>query len=65
MIVAGEKTPHLSIYGVRCSSMVRVFAHGAMGHWIDPSWCSTTVCNKGCGMCYPVCEMRHIKELYC
>ena len=22
----------------RCSSMVRVFAHGVMGHWIDPSW---------------------------
>ena len=19
-------------------------------------------CNKGCGMCYPVCEMMHIKE---
>ena len=24
--------------GVRCSSMVKVFAHGAMCHWIDPSW---------------------------
>ena len=28
--------------GARCSSVVRVFAHGAMGHWIDrlinPSW---------------------------
>ena len=24
--------------GVRCSSMVRVFAHGAMGRRIDPSW---------------------------
>ena len=23
--------------GVRCSSVVRVFAHGAMGHQIDPS----------------------------
>ena len=21
----------------RCSSVIRVFAHGAMGHWIDPS----------------------------
>ena len=19
-------------------------------------------CNKGCGMCYPICEMMHIKE---
>ena len=24
--------------GARCSSVVRVFAHGAMGRWIDPSW---------------------------
>ena len=24
--------------GARCSSMVRVFAHGAIGRWIDPSW---------------------------
>ena len=24
--------------GARCSSMVRAFAHGAMGHWINPSW---------------------------
>ena len=22
----------------RCSSVVRAFAHGAMGHQIDPSW---------------------------
>ena len=33
--------------------MVRAFAHGAMG----PDWC-----NKGRGMCYPVCGMMHIKE---
>ena len=24
--------------GARCSSMVRAFAHGAMGRRIDPSW---------------------------
>ena len=24
--------------------------------------CSTTGIIKGCGMCYPVCEMVHIKE---
>ena len=53
----------------RRSSVVRAFAHGAMGHQIDPSWgrpielflvpgCG----NKGCGMCYPVCGMVHIKE---
>ena len=25
-------------YGARCSSVVRAFAHGAMGRQIDPSW---------------------------
>ena len=29
----------LSLRGTRCSSMVRAFAHGAMGRQIDPSWC--------------------------
>ena len=24
--------------GARCSSVVRAFAHGAMGHRIDPAW---------------------------
>ena len=59
--------------GARCSSVVRVFAHGAIGSldrsfMVDPlsyflfqqvlhNWC-----NKGCGMCYPVCAMVHIKE---
>ena len=43
--------------GARCSSVVRSFAHGAMGRRIDSSWC-----NKGCGMYYPVCGMMHIKE---
>ena len=28
----------LRILGARCSSVVRAFAHGAMGHRIDPSW---------------------------
>ena len=26
------------IFGARCSSVVRAFAHGAMGRQIDPSW---------------------------
>ena len=26
------------IVGARCSSMVRAFAHGAMGRRFDPSW---------------------------
>ena len=26
------------MYGARCSSVVRAFAHGAMGRRIDPSW---------------------------
>ena len=53
--------------------MVRAFAHCAMGHRIDPSWAGPIElflvpvsaprwCNKGGGMCYPVCGMVHIKE---
>ena len=53
--------------------MVRAFAHGAMGRRIDPSFGEPIElflfqpvlhdwCNKGCGMCYPVCGMVHIKE---
>ena len=58
--------------GARCSSVVRASAHGAMDRRIDPSrggpielflvpssplpdWC-----NKGCGMCYPVCLHRSV-----
>ena len=29
---------HLSSQGARCSSVVRAFAHGAMGSRIDHSW---------------------------
>ena len=29
---------HIKITGARCSSVVSAFAHGVMGHWIDPSW---------------------------
>ena len=29
---------HAHIQGSRCSSVVRAFAHGAMGRRIDPSW---------------------------
>ena len=43
--------------------MVRAFAHGAMGRWIDPSWGGPIDwCNKGRGMSYPVCGMVQIKE---
>ena len=49
----------ISPHGVRCSSVVRAFAHGAMGHQINPSWythravsvssqCSTTGIKKPC-----------------
>ena len=56
--------------GARCSSVVRAFAHGAMGRRIDSSWWGYFSfqplphdwCNKGRGMCYPVCGMMHIKE---
>ena len=51
----------------------RAFAHGAMGRRIDPSWggpielflipaSAPRLCNKGRGLCYPVCGMVHIKE---
>ena len=44
-----------------------------MGRWIDPSWGGPIElflvqpvlhdwCKKGRDMCYPVCEMVHIKE---
>ena len=57
---------HLCCGGARCSSVVRAFAHGAMGRRIDPSWVNPLSyfsfqpvlhdwCNKGRGMCYPVC----------
>ena len=50
--------------------MVRAFAHSAMGRQIDPSWggrielflVQPMLHDKGCGMCYPVCGMVHIKE---
>ena len=53
--------------------MVRVFPHGTMSRRINPSlWIHMSYfsfqpvlhdwCNKGCGMCYPVCGMMHIKE---
>ena len=46
--------------------MVRVFAHGAMGRRIDPSWGGPIelFLNPASvrGMCYPVCGMVHIKE---
>ena len=58
--------------GARCSSVVRAFAHGAMGCRIDPSWdvpielflipASAPKCNEGRGMCYHICGMVHIKE---
>ena len=50
-----------SLARARCSSVVRAFAHGAMGRWIDPSWgepielflvptSAPLLCNKGCGV---------------
>ena len=65
--------PTPMVLGARCSSVVRTFAHGAMGrrtilHGVDPlSYFSFQPvlhdwCNKGRGMYYPVCGMMHIKE---
>ena len=52
---------------VECSLMVR-WVVGSILHGVDPlSYFSFQPvlhdwCNKGCGMCYPVCGMVHIKE---
>ena len=35
-ILASKRSP--TQIGARCSSVVRAFAHGAMGRRIDPSW---------------------------
>ena len=59
-------------WGARCSSVVRAFAHSAMGRRIDPSWSGPIElflvlaslhdwCNKDRGMCYPLCGIVHIK----
>ena len=44
--------------------MVRVFAHGAMGRRIDPSWGGPIelFLVPASGMYYPVSGMTHIKE---
>ena len=62
----------LYLLGARCRSVVRAFAHSEMGRRIDRSWggpielflvpaSAPRQVNKGCGMCYPVCVMMHIK----
>ena len=54
--------------------MVRTFAHGAMGHRIDPSWGGPIElflvqpvlhdwCTKGRGMCYPVWDGAYKRTL--
>ena len=50
--------------GARCSSVVRAFAHGAMGRWIDPSLGGPIelFLVPASGMYYPICGMVHIKE---
>ena len=69
----GRLHPSMDNWRARCSSVVRAFAHGAMGRRIDPSWGGPNElirfqpvlhdwCNKGRAMCYPVCGMMHIKE---
>ena len=54
---------------LRCSSVERAFAHGAMGHRIDPSWGGPIELflipssdPQGHGMCYPVYWIVHVKE---
>ena len=65
---------HLLVWGARCSSMVRVFTHGAMGRRIDPSWwthwaisrfsqCPMTGVTKAVVYVIRSGGMMHIKEL--
>ena len=62
------QTVHYQNHGARCSTVVRTFACRAMSRRIDPlSYFSfqpepNDWCNKGRGMCSPVCELMHIKE---
>ena len=68
----GQSLTLFNVLGVRCSSMVRTFVHGAVRPWFDPSVDPLSYfsfqpvlhdwCNKGCGVCYHVCGMMHIKE---
>ena len=51
-----------SFYCIMSSSVVKGFAHDAMGRRIDPSWWTHDWCNKFRGMCYPVSGMMYIKE---
>ena len=37
-ITSKSDTKSLKEKEARCSSVVRAFAHGAMGRWINPSW---------------------------
>ena len=57
---------HCCLEGARCSFVVRAFAHRTMGrrslsyfsfHPVLHDWC-----NKGRGMCYPVCGVVHTKD---
>ena len=53
----------------------RAFAHGAMSHWINPTWWTYELLfirgalnywyNKGCGMNYHICGMMHIYMCVC
>ena len=36
--VRNQLVVYVCVRGARCSSVVRAFAHGAMGRRIDPSW---------------------------
>ena len=38
VLIGDSSLWYLRVDGARCSSVVRAFAHGAMGCRIDPSW---------------------------
>ena len=60
---------YFSLPGARCSSVVRVFAHGARCRQIDPSVVDPLsyssfqpVLHKGRDMCLPICGAMLVKE---
>ena len=50
--------------GARCSSVVRVFTHGAIGRLIDPSW-STHWTISHCSQCSTTGVIKAVYVLSC
>ena len=68
MVAAGFRSPYLKYSSIVEHLLVVQWVIGSICHggpnelFLVPS-SAPQLCNKGCGMCYPVCGMVHIKEL--